>query len=56
MREILGTTCGYPATWNDKTIIVYDDLIRVVHEGKLFDDYELTLFEYNISTNIAEIK
>ena len=37
-RQMLGTTCGHPGKWNDKTIILFDDLIRGVHEGKYFAD------------------
>ena len=27
-RQILGTTCGHPGTWNDKTLVLFDDLIK----------------------------
>ena len=26
-HQILGTTCGHPGTWNDKTLILSDDFI-----------------------------
>ena len=55
-RQILGTTCGHPSTWNDKSIILYDDLVKGVHEGKLFHDHEFTLLEYDGSGNVVEIK
>ena len=29
-RQILGTTFGHPATWNDKTIVLYDELLKGV--------------------------
>ena len=47
--QMLGTTSGHPATWNDKTIILCDELIRGVHEGKLFDDGEFILLECDAS-------
>ena len=34
-RQILGSTSGNPATWNDKTIVLYNELIRGAHEDKL---------------------
>ena len=46
---MLGTTSGHPATWNDKTIILCDELIRGVHEGKLIDDCEFILLECDAS-------
>ena len=42
-RQILGTTCGHPSTWNDKSIILYDELVRGVHEGEVFDNYTFKL-------------
>ena len=55
-RQILGTTCGHPSTWNDKSIILYDDLVGGVHDGKYFCDHEFTLLEHDKSGNIVEIK
>ena len=55
-RQILGTTSGHPATWNDKTIILYDEFVRGIHEGVLFEDNEFTLFEYDALGNIVEVK
>ena len=51
-RKIFGATCGNPATWDDKSIILYNDLVRGVHAGKLFNDHEFTLLEYDVSGNI----
>ena len=44
-RQIIGTTCGHLSTWNNKTIILYDDLVRCVNDGVLFQDNEFTLLE-----------
>ena len=38
-RYKLGTTCGHPAKWNNKIIILYNELVKRVHQGKFFDDY-----------------
>ena len=54
-RQILETTCGHPAIWNDKTIILYGKFIRRVRDGELFDDYEFKLLEHNDVGNIVEI-
>ena len=55
-RQILGTACSHPATWNTKNSIIYDELIRGVKDGHLFEDYEFTLFEYDGNTNIIEVQ
>ena len=54
-RQILGTTCGHPGTWNDKTIVLFDDLIRGVNEGKHYSDNEFTLFERNKDGKVVEV-
>ena len=54
-RQILGTTFGHPATWNDKTIVLYDELLKGVKNGTLFEDYEFILFEYDSTGNIIEV-
>jgi len=31
-RQILSTTQGYPARWNDKTLVLFDDFVRGIFE------------------------
>jgi hypothetical protein len=54
-KQILGTTCGHPGTWNDKSIIQFDEFIQGVHEGKLLADKEFKLFEYDKEGRVVEI-
>ena len=54
-RQILGTTSGHPCTWNDKTVVLYDELICGVNDGINVSDYEFTLFEYDDNNNIIEV-
>jgi len=44
-RQILSTTQGHPARWNDKTLVLFDDFVRGVFEGKIMEDVEFELFE-----------
>jgi hypothetical protein len=50
-RRILHTTAGHPARWNDKTIILFDDFVRGIHDGRLLDDVEFELLELDESGN-----
>ena len=34
-RRVLGSTHEYPGTWNDKTLVLFDQLIFNVHDGNL---------------------
>lgn len=54
-KQILGTTCGHPVTWNDKTLIIFDELIQGVHEGKLMNKQEFKLFELNKEGIVEEV-
>lgn len=54
-RQVLGTTCGHPGTWNDKTLVLFDNLIRGVHEGDLYSDNEFTLLELNENNEEVEV-
>ena len=54
-HQILGTTCGHPGTWNDKTLIMYDELIRGVKEGGLYSKNEFKLFELDQDKNEVEV-
>jgi hypothetical protein len=32
-RQILASTTGHPARWNDKTVVLFDDFIVALNEG-----------------------
>ena len=54
-KQILSTTTGHPATWNDKTIVLFDELICNVHNGEIYQDNEFKLYEYDLEGNIIEV-
>ena len=54
-KQIMGTTFGHPGTWNDKSLILFDDLIKNIHEGKLLADNEFKLLELDKEGNVVEI-
>ena len=39
-REILGSTRGHPGTFNDKTVVMYDEFITDIKHGHIFSDYK----------------
>ena len=55
-RQILGTTSGHPATWNDKTIVLFDELLYGINKGNYKDDYQFKLLEYNKDNNVIEVE
>jgi len=44
-REILCTTDGHPGSFNDKTVVLYDDFICDIKAGLILDDYKFELLE-----------
>ena len=54
-RKILGTTSGHPATWNDKTLVLFDPLIYNVNNGVIPDNFEFMLYERNNEGIIVEV-
>ena len=54
-RRILGSTTGHPGTWNDKTLILFDDFICDVHKGKIYEDYEFKLYEKDVDGKVHQI-
>ena len=54
-RQILGSTSGHPSTWNDKTIVLFDELVRGVNTGDFYGDNEFKIFERDREDNIIEV-
>ena len=52
--QILESTIGHPATWNDKTLILYESLIESVKDGTLMKDYVFELYEKDSNNNIVQ--
>ena len=42
-RRILYSTRGHPGRWNDKTLVLYDDLAMKFREGSIYNDLEFEL-------------
>ena len=46
-REIIHTTTGYPARWNDKSLVLFDEFLKVIQSGDLLNDCGFELLEYD---------
>ena len=55
-RQILHTTAGHPARWNDKTIVLYDQLAVGLRTGSLMNDNIFELFDRNKRGEIIKVK
>lgn len=44
-RQIIATTSGHPGSWNDKTLVMYDDFVKDIKSGRLFCDNRFELLE-----------
>ena len=43
-RRILATTTGHPARWNDKTIVLFDNFVVALAEGRVLEDNTFYLY------------
>ena len=55
-RQILHTTPGHPARWNDKTIVLYDELAVGMRAGKLMNDNEFELYDKKANGDLIKVK
>ena len=51
-RKILHSTPGYPARWNEKIIVLMDELATRLKKGKIVTDNVFELFDYNDNDNV----
>jgi hypothetical protein len=54
-RQILATTTGHPARWNDKTVVLFDNFIVSLNEGTNLQDVVFELYD-SIDTNGNVVK
>ena len=55
-RQILHTTPGHPARWNDKTIVLYDKFAVGLRKGLLMNDNSFELFDMNDNREVIKVK
>lgn len=51
-RQILDSTSGHQSTWNNKTIVLLDELVRGVNTGDIYGDNEFKLLERDKKGNL----
>ena len=52
-RQILSSTFGHPARWNDKMLQLYDSFVTGIHQGTKLDDVTFELVEADKDGNIV---
>ena len=54
-RRILGSTSGHPGSWNDKTLVLFDELITQVKDGQIPNDFIFKLLEKDNKGEVVEV-
>jgi len=54
-RRILSTSRGHPGSWNDKTLVLFDDVAMGLHESTILKDFSFSLFERNVDGTVVEV-
>ena len=55
-RQIISSTFGHPARWNDKTLQLYDSFVTGIQQGTKLDDVMFELVEADKDGNIVFVK
>ena len=55
-NQILSSTCGYPSTWNDKTLILLDEFFNEIRSGRLGANNVFELYEKDSKGNVVKRK
>jgi len=53
-RRILSTSHGHPSSWNDKTLVLFDDFASSLHEGSILNDFSFKLLEQSVDGTVIE--
>jgi hypothetical protein len=48
------TMLGHPARWNDETLVLFDDFVVALHEGKKLQDRRLQMYDHDASGKIMK--
>ena len=55
-RRILSSTRGHPGRWNDKTLVLYDQLATDLRDGRRYGNLEFTLLERAEDGGVNSVK
>jgi len=53
--RILSMSCDHLGSWNDKTLILFDDFAIALHEGTILNDFSFVLLEKSADGSIVEV-
>ena len=53
---MIGTTLGHLGTCNDKSIVIFDELTKNIHNVELMEYEEFELFKLDKDGNVVTIK
>ena len=53
-RQIIATTSGHPARWNDKTLALFDNFMQELHEGNIMGDNRIKLYAYDSNGKVTK--
>ena len=54
-RQIMGSTCGHLATYNDTTLIIFDEFVSNANDGLIPDNFELMMYECDKNGEVIEV-
>lgn len=55
-RRILSSTGGHPSTWNDKTLVLFDDFLTRLRKGEILSENDFELLEETPDGEIVRVR
>ena len=54
-RQILSTTSGHPARFNDKTLVLFDNFVQALKKGEHNAQFTFNLYDYDDDGNVIYV-
>lgn len=55
-RRILSSTGGHPSTWNDKTLVLFDNFLTRLRKGEILSENDFELLEEAPDGEIVRVR
>jgi len=53
--RILSTSHGHPGSWNDKTLVLFNDFVSCLHDSTILNDFSFSLLEQSADSMVVEV-
>jgi len=55
-RRILSTSQGHPGSWNDKTVVLFDNFASRLHDSTILNHFSFSLLEWGVNGTVIDVQ